>query len=530
MVVKPTGVGHDVRGWSMLLTNESIRAWTAPALAFAWVAFVWAWDPSILTLTVDDSFYYLNTALHAARGEGFTFDGLHPTNGFHPLWMLILVPIAHVFGSNPDTFTRVVLTLQVLLVSGGTLVLVRTVATPTRPIARSSLFATALFLNFYFTKVFVNGLESALQYACICATLACSWDLDEPQAFARAGTRRLMWLALACAATTLARLSAAGFSLATLVMVAHQSPRGRPHHHARLALMVALYAVPVATYFVAEHHRFGHWLPVSAAIKGAYQGVFVLPLLLTLVASVAAVRIFLHVAPRALPLVVYACGQSCFDAGVRGLLVPELWYLVPHATLVLILVLSLRRVPVSASWTAVALFAAMTLWSWRLRFRPESYAAYTSARSIGMWIEQNTEPRAIIGGWDCGIVAAYSRRRVVNLDGLINSWEYKERYLDTGRVQAFIDHEGGLDYVAQPVSVDALETETGVFVAHGVDLSDWHLAHVECSTFHSVLSRSNEVIAHLVLARAPTGPQMKNVVGPNALRVCGGARGASPGR
>lgn len=41
----------------------------------------------------DDSYYYFRTANHIALGHGATFDGIDRTNGFHPLWMLNLVPI-----------------------------------------------------------------------------------------------------------------------------------------------------------------------------------------------------------------------------------------------------------------------------------------------------------------------------------------------------------------------------------------------------------------------------------------------------
>jgi len=505
----------------MRLTQLKAVTWAALVLVSGWVTFIWAWDPSILTLTVDDSFYYLNTAVHAARREGFTFDGIHPTNGFHPLWMWALVPLARAFGSSIETFAHVVLTLQVLLVSAGTLVLVRTIA-PRRG-GRSALFVMVLFLNFYFAKVFVNGLESALQYACICATIGCSWDLDDPEAVARAGKGRLVWLALLCSATTLARLSAGVFSVATLTGIVLRAPRGRSRSALSLALMVVAYALPVAAYFVTNYRDFGHWLPVSAAIKGAYRGVYALPLLVAIAAALTVLRLVSRVAPRALPLAVYACAQTTFDAGVRGVLIPEIWYLVPHATLLLILVLAARRLAPAWSWTAIAVFASMTAWSWRVRLRSDSYSPYTTARSTGRWIEQNTDPRAIAAGWDCGIVGAYSRRRLVNLDGLINSWQYKEQYLDTGREQAFVDTDGGVDFIAQPVPAAALETDSPVFIDHGVDLSEWHLAHVECTTFRSVLSRSNDVVVHLVLARAPLGPQMKSVVGPNARRLCAGS-------
>ena len=50
-------------------------------------------------LIYDDAYYYLGVAGHLAAGEGSTFDGLHPTNGYHPGWALLLVPVMAVAGS-----------------------------------------------------------------------------------------------------------------------------------------------------------------------------------------------------------------------------------------------------------------------------------------------------------------------------------------------------------------------------------------------------------------------------------------------
>ena len=51
-------------------------------------------------LVCDDAYYYYEIARNAALGQGFTFDSLHPTNGFHPLWAWILVPVFYLF---PDS-------------------------------------------------------------------------------------------------------------------------------------------------------------------------------------------------------------------------------------------------------------------------------------------------------------------------------------------------------------------------------------------------------------------------------------------
>ncbi len=43
--------------------------------------------------TRDDAYYYFKVAQNITEGNGSTFDGINPTNGYHPLWMLVCVPI-----------------------------------------------------------------------------------------------------------------------------------------------------------------------------------------------------------------------------------------------------------------------------------------------------------------------------------------------------------------------------------------------------------------------------------------------------
>ncbi len=48
----------------------------------------------LLGYVADDAFYYLQIARHLAAGQGSTFDGLNPTNGYHPGWMLLMTGCA----------------------------------------------------------------------------------------------------------------------------------------------------------------------------------------------------------------------------------------------------------------------------------------------------------------------------------------------------------------------------------------------------------------------------------------------------
>lgn len=43
--------------------------------------------------TRDDAYYYFKVAQNISEGHGSTFDGINKTNGYHPLWMIVCVPI-----------------------------------------------------------------------------------------------------------------------------------------------------------------------------------------------------------------------------------------------------------------------------------------------------------------------------------------------------------------------------------------------------------------------------------------------------
>ncbi|HCR72201.1 MAG TPA: hypothetical protein DIW23_12205, partial [Anaerolineae bacterium] len=58
----------------------------------------------------DDAYYYFKVAQNISEGYGSTFDGINLTNGYHPLWMLICIPIFALARFD------VILPLRVLLV------------------------------------------------------------------------------------------------------------------------------------------------------------------------------------------------------------------------------------------------------------------------------------------------------------------------------------------------------------------------------------------------------------------------------
>lgn len=119
--------------------------------------------------TRDDAYYYFKVAQNITEGRGSTFDGINPTNGYHPLWMIVCIPIFY--------FARydIILPLRILLMAmavfnavTGVLLyrLCRAVLSP----AAAMLAAPFWSFNFYIHyTVYEFGLETPL------AAFAIAW-------------------------------------------------------------------------------------------------------------------------------------------------------------------------------------------------------------------------------------------------------------------------------------------------------------------------------------------------------------------
>lgn len=71
----------------------------------------------------DDAFFYFKIAENIASGHGSTFDGINPTNGYHPLWMLVCTPIFSLAPLDRYLPLRILTFLLALLNAGNALYL-----------------------------------------------------------------------------------------------------------------------------------------------------------------------------------------------------------------------------------------------------------------------------------------------------------------------------------------------------------------------------------------------------------------------
>jgi hypothetical protein len=206
----------------------------------------------------DDSFYYLLPAWRFKTAHFFTFDGVHPTYGFQPLWELGLVLAAY---ATPDkeTFLRVALFLPHVLRAGTAAVLAVLAwrMTPPSCAALAILLAPSLYLlNAPLLFVSTQGKENAL-YALLLALgiLGLSLTHTRPTRAVSAA------VGLTIAGLVLARLTPAALLIAgALLFVAWRMTRYRR----TLAIACGLPLVAWTAYAVSA---FGTVFPVSGRVK-----------------------------------------------------------------------------------------------------------------------------------------------------------------------------------------------------------------------------------------------------------------------
>lgn len=205
----------------------------------------------------DDVFFYLEIADRIVDGEGSTFSGLMPTNGYHPLWMGINVGLRALVGEDPSARVSALLIATAI----GNLAAVALAWRLTRQLGLS-LFLVPVLIAAY-TAANHLGSELHLSLPLLIASVSLTLTL------ANHPSRRphhLFGLGLLLGLAALARLDNA-FCLAALGLAVLDWRGPRPTLLRDAALLGLGGALVLGPYFAWNLSSFGHLVPISGAMK-----------------------------------------------------------------------------------------------------------------------------------------------------------------------------------------------------------------------------------------------------------------------
>ena len=443
----------------------------------------------------DDAAYYFQIGRNYADGWGLTFDGRNPTNGFQPLWqaLIAVMQLSLPFRHQPEQFVRAELVFEAMLLTAGLMVFARTLRFLNSSLLRwlgMMLFLTAVYLNLR------TGMESSLLVllAAIAVYLqARNEELERWSGWRCAG------FGIVLGGVLLARLDTifwiAGL-FPVLVLMTESGEDGRLGVRLQKAFRIGLVcAVVLIPYLAGNYLTYHHLMPISGALKmsfpavGYYASDFDLSpdtralLLLSVILSAACLLWELGPWPhgRAGPLRGPACAMAVGVLLHTGFAVLFMkwavfpWHFVLEGFAVCLLLPylgarmavfvspALQRWAVAAAITVLACAAPLVVLQreWK---SDTSHSWHVASYQAAKWVKTNLPADAVIAMSDAGNMAFYSDRPVVNLDGLVNSFEYQDS-LKEGRFREFLRHSG-VSYIAQHAFWNDPDVVSGEYVSY----------------------------------------------------------------
>lgn len=433
-------------------------------------------ERTIVTCSIDDTYYYLQTAWNLVHQGWVTFDGLHPTSGVQLLWFGVVTALAALVPSK-TALALAVLAVCALLNAAVYLFIGRvgrTLGCPGFTVALAGLWS----LQHFGTKVYISGMESSLH------ALAVWWVVSEAVGFLDAVRQGrspgFVGLTAALVVNAWTRydsglLSAVVYAVCLGMLLSRVgSLRAFLRNHGRSLAWSAAAAAAALGLELAVYHRLdGTLAPVSGLVKAAggdTSGPFSGDMLWLLKASLSVAALFgtptvavglaaALLLPRWQPLAVAVVRPVWIALAVAWVLTQGLlagtgvltaargwtyaWYNAPWVVLWILSVALVAeaagsrlvrwwRLPSHPATVALTIIGAVTLaasvdaFYHRYTQPLDTDHHYLRVHRAARWMDANLPADAVCAAWNAGQLGYYGGRPVVNLDGLVNSSAYFE--------------------------------------------------------------------------------------------------------
>lgn len=430
----------------------------------------------------DDAYYYFRIAHNIVTGAGSTYDGFGRTNGYHPLWMLLLLPIFR-FVHSPLGALPVVYLLASLFWVASFAAMYAIGRRLHRPIAIAVAMLPLAAFGSRFSGpggVFLGGMEVVVTLLCVLLLLRMCLSSGY---LTSAGPSRTAALAMGVvlAVTFLSRLDSV-FFIAAFLLVAWARWRRQSRQKLALLCWTALpVALAVLGYVALNRWYFGTAMPVSGQAKSLGAPTLnVQPLLVLLqfgdalghhvylgivtgMATAAALILWLRRRSSARSestdtvgyfLVAATIGLAALFAYLVVFTTYQAWswyfYLLPiNLTLAVFLLLDLglesrldrAGTPVVAAVAVVAV--ALPLLTGGLQYRQLRHETTNStwvdhAVAVADWLNKNTPSGSVMAmGDSAGAIGYLLHQPLVQLEGLVGAPDYVQS-LSAGTAPNFL--------------------------------------------------------------------------------------------
>ncbi len=410
-------------------------------------------------LLIDDAYFYVKIARNLSLGLGSTFDGVNPTNGYHPLYLLLLAAISYIKPLVGLGGIQVVFVVDVILMALGLFLFDQVMK---KYKIDCYLRTTAALIAAFVLGHLNYGMEPKL-------LIPLFWLLCL-LVFKGVESRKnifYFFIGIAAALVILTRLDTVivvcfCFTLLLIQELQEQKLTIRQMFLRTLALCLPVVCL-VGLYLFINKYYFGHFGTVSSHLKLAWPGVFRYHWLNTaephqliryafspLCAILFLGYTFLfartkfdrtYIMPLSIALYVVSYSILIFSLSKIVVFSNYLALSIAGALFLMVLMLDAARnnrtdtkITLFSKWCTFLLIPALLIFSYA---RGES--VLTKECIVCECLDRTLPKDAVLywPGADSGLSGYLSDIHIINGDGLVNSWEYLE-YLESGRLLEFL--------------------------------------------------------------------------------------------
>ncbi|HMS64848.1 MAG TPA: hypothetical protein PKD83_06285 [Ignavibacteria bacterium] len=446
---------------------------TLAAVYFIWFVF-FSNVRELISVIPDDSSYYLKIAKNFSEGAGFSFDGINSTNGFQPLWQIVLIPFFYFVKTSPENYLRAILIFQIILMSVSFVVFYNTLSKFFK-IKIISAFAVCFIVFVFFNSV--NGMETSLMVFLISVVFSASVNFNIFTDSKR--SREFIW-GMSLGFLILSRLDLIFFAVSFILLILFITDNFKAGL-IKILIVISGMMIIISPYLLYNYINFGSVIPISGYLKNGFpdsgfrekisyilkyrETYFQLISMIYIVWFLFNFKKIKHWKNYIYSLFIAVLSLTNLFLFIYMIFLLNwvifYWYFIPYSLFFSLFIcmplnyitdIKLKRI----GNLIVYSFLIFITFYWGNKIYHNFNADNISTSNnwniesyiASQWAKQNTDPSDVFAMKDAGHFGFFSKRNTINLDGLVNNFEYQNilynkqlnDYLKSNNVKYFVQH------------------------------------------------------------------------------------------